>query len=42
MEKNMENVIESGGLLGFKELSLSYYMGETTVFTTHSDNGNLI
>ena len=26
MEKNMENEMETGGIYGFKELKLSYYM----------------
>ena len=29
MEKKMENEMETGGIWGFKELKLSYYIGET-------------
>ena len=28
MEKNMEHEMETGGILGFKELKLGYYIGE--------------
>ena len=36
MEKTSEHEMESGGILGSKELSLSYYIGEsllTTIYT---------
>ena len=44
MEKKMENEMETGGILGFKELKLSYYIGETLLFTIyiHTHYGNLI
>ena len=29
MEKKMENEMETGEIWGFKELKLSYYIGET-------------
>ena len=29
MEKKMENEMETGGIWRFKELNLSYYIGET-------------
>ena len=32
MEKKMENEMETGGIEGFKELRLSYYIGETLFF----------
>ena len=36
MEKNMENEMETGGIQGSKELKLSYYIGETLLFTIHT------
>ena len=32
MEKKMENEMEAGGIQGFKELRLSYYIGEVYVW----------
>ena len=32
MEKKMENEMETGGIPGFKELKLSYYIGGTLLF----------
>ena len=29
----MENEMETGGIWGFKELKLSYYIGENLLFT---------
>ena len=31
MEKKMENEMEAAGIQGFKELKLSYYIGETLI-----------
>ena len=42
MEKNMEIEMESGGIYRFKELRLSYYIGETLLFTIYAHYGNLI
>ena len=42
MEKNMENEMEPGGNRGIKELKLSYYIGETLLFTIYTHYGNLI
>ena len=42
MEKKMENEMETGGIQGFKELKLSYYIGETRLFTMYTHYGNLI
>ena len=42
MEKNMENEMETGGILGFKGLKLSYSIGETLLFTIYTHYGNLI
>ena len=42
MEKKMENEMEAGGILGIKELELSYYIGETLLFTICTHYGNLI
>ena len=42
MEKNMENKMETGGILGSKELKLIYYIGETLLFTIYTHYGNLI
>ena len=38
MEKNMENEMETGGI--YKELELSYYIGETLLFTIYTHYGN--
>ena len=32
MENQMENELETGGILGFKELNSSYYKRETRLF----------
>ena len=32
MEERMEHEMEAGGIQGFKQLSLSYYIGETLLF----------
>ena len=44
MEKKMENEMETGGIEGFKELKLSYYIKETLLFTIYiyTHYGNLI
>ena len=46
MEKKMENEMETGGNIGIKELKLSYYIGETLLFTIYiyiyTHYGNLI
>ena len=42
MEKKMENEMETGGILGFKELTLSYYNGESFLYTIYTHCGNLI
>ena len=42
MQKNMENEMETGGIWGFKELKLSYYIGETLLCTIYTHYGNLI
>ena len=42
MEKKMENQMEAGGIQVFKELKLSYYIGETLLFTICAHYGNLI
>ena len=42
MEKKMENEMETGGIEGFKEPKLSYYIGETLLFTIYTHYGNLI
>ena len=34
MEKKMENEMETGGIWGFKELKLCYYIGETRLFSS--------
>ena len=36
MEKKMENEMEAGGIQGFKELELSYYIGESLLFTIYT------
>ena len=41
MEKNMENEMETRGIQGCKELKLSYYIGETLLFTIYTHYGNL-
>ena len=41
MEKKMENEMEARGVWRFKELKLSYYVGETLLFTTSTHYGNL-
>ena len=48
MEKKMENEMESGGIKGLKGPKLSYYIGETLLFTIYiyiyiyTHYGNLI
>ena len=42
MEKKMENEMETGGNIGIKELKLSYYIGETLLFTIYTHYGNLV
>ena len=42
MEKKMENEMETGEIQGYKELNLSYYIGETLLFTIYTHYGNLI
>ena len=42
MEKNMENEMETGEIEGLKELKLSYYIGETLLFTIYTHYGNSI
>ena len=42
MDKKMENEMETGGILGFKELNLSCHIGETLLFTIYTHYGNLI
>ena len=42
MDKKMENEMETGGILGFKELKLSYSIGETLLFTIYTHYGNLV
>ena len=41
-EKKMENEMETEGILGVRELNLSFYIGETLLFTTYTHSGNLI
>ena len=41
MERKMENEMEAGGILGFKEVKLSYYIGETLLFIIETHYGNL-
>ena len=36
MEKKMENEMETGGIQGIKGLKLSYYIGETLLFTMYT------
>ena len=38
----MEKKMETGGIEGFKGLKLSYYIGETLLFTIYTHYGNLI
>ena len=40
MEKNKENGMETGGSIGFVELNLSYYTGETLSFTIYTHCGH--
>ena len=40
MEKNMENEMETGGILRFKDLKLSYFHGETILFTMYTHYGD--
>ena len=35
MEKKMESEMETGGIYGFKELSLSFYIGESLLITIY-------
>ena len=35
MEQNMENEMETVGIQGFKELNLSYYIGEVPLITVY-------
>ena len=42
MEKKMENEMEAGGIEGFKERKLSFYIGETLLFTIYTHYGNSI
>ena len=42
MENKMKNEMETGGISGFKELELSYYIGETLLSTIYTHYGNLI
>ena len=35
MEKKMENEMETGGIWGLRNLILSYYIGETLLFTVY-------
>ena len=41
-EQKVENEMETGGIQGFKELNLSYYIGETTLLTIYTYYGNLV
>ena len=41
MEKKIENAMETWGIKGSKEINLSYYIGETLVFTMYTHYGNL-
>ena len=36
MEKKIENEMEAGGIWGFKEHKLNYYIGETLLFTIYT------
>ena len=36
MQKKMENEMETGGIYGFKEHSLSYFFGETILSTIYT------
>ena len=40
MEKKMENAMETGRIWRVKELKLSYYIGETLLFTIYTHYGN--
>ena len=42
MEKKMVNELETGRISGFKELELSYYIGETLLFTIYTHFGHFI
>ena len=42
MEKNTENEMETGGILGFKGLSLGYYIGETILIIVYTHYGKVI
>ena len=42
MKKKMENEMKTRGMQGFKELSSSYYIGETILITVYTHYGNLI
>ena len=41
MVKKMENEMETVGRQGSKEVKLSYYIGETLLFTIYTLYGNL-
>ena len=41
MENNMEHEMETEGVLGFMELNLSHYSGETLLFTIYTHCGHL-
>ena len=38
----MDNEMETGGILGLKELNFSYYIGETLLFAISIHYGTLI
>ena len=42
MEEKMENQMGTGGISGFKGLSLSYHVGETLLSTIHSHTGSSV
>ena len=42
MDKKMENEMETGIIQGFKELKLSYNIGEAFLFTIYTHYGDLI
>ena len=42
MEKNMGNEMEPVEILGFKELKLSYYLGETILITVYTHSGKIV
>ena len=42
MEEKIEHAMETGVVLGFKELNFNYYTGETILITVYTRHCNLI